>query len=295
MPLANVAEVAAEDNPVKTVDATPVNNVEEAEVAEKSTIETDDATPENDEKQAEVAKEIKETESAIAALETLVKEAEKNEDNDAAIQNLVKEAEEVTDATLEKPVIEAEKSDVIQETEAAPTDATVQNPAQETEKFEEITEIEPEATDATLPYPVIESNRSEESLLKEEAEAVENAVKEIHEVADKVEEIPAKEAESSDPTDHKNQELVSDKTEDVQEKEAEAAANATPEDLVKKDELADQDKNVGNEAEAVSIHEETPVKKLENMTKDEANTEEENKNSSTANLHQMSTEDPDNK
>ncbi|KAK1387619.1 hypothetical protein POM88_015797 [Heracleum sosnowskyi] len=289
----DVAEEAAEDNPIKTVDATPVNNVEEAEVAEKNTIETDDVTPENHEEQAEVTEKIKVAEAAIAALETLL-ESDKTEYNDAATQNPVKEAEESTDATLEKPVIEAEKSDIVQETESASTDATLQSPVKEAEKFEEITEIEPEATDATLSYPVIEFDNTEEILLKEEAEAVENAVKEIHEVADKVEETPAKEAKSSDPTNHENQELVSDKNEDVQGKEVEAAS-ATPNDPVKEVEVADQVKNLVNEAEAVSVHEETPVQKLENMMKDEANTEEDTKNSSTANVQQMSTEDPDNK
>ncbi|KAL8158051.1 hypothetical protein AgCh_002675 [Apium graveolens] len=253
----DLAEEAAEDNPVENVDAT----VEEAEVAEKNTIETDDATPEDHDKEAEVAEKIKVAEAAIAALENLV-EADKSEDNDAATQYPVEETEEITDATLEKPVIEADTYGIIQETEEAPTDATVENPALESVNSEEIPEIEPEATDPTLSYPVIESDKSEESLLKEEAEAVENAVKEIHEVADKVEEIPPEEAASSDPTDHENQELVSDKAEDVQEKEAEAA-----EDPANKDEVADQEKNLGNEAEAVSIH-------------DEASTEEDTKNSS---------------
>lgn len=325
MPYANVAEGAAEDNTNRTVDEVAENDAGEAEVAEKNPSETDAATPRNEEEsevsekikvaeaaeknpietdaatpgnqdELEVAEKLKVAEDAISALETMVKEGDKTEDNDEARQDPVEETEEgpvsegkIADATLEKPVIEADNSDIIRQTEVESTDATHQNPEQEADRSEESPEIEPEATDATLSYPVIESDKTEESLLKEDGEAVENGVKEIHEVADKVEEIPA---EETDSTDHKNQELVSDKTEDVQGKEAEVA-DETQEDPVK--EVGVTDQNLATEAKEVSINEENPVKKLENITKDEANAEEDTENSSTANIHQISSKDPDNK
>ncbi|WOH15940.1 hypothetical protein DCAR_0935488 [Daucus carota subsp. sativus] len=299
---ADEAEVA-EKNPIESDAATPRNQEESevsekikvAEAAEKNPIETDAATPGNQD-ELEVAEKLKVAEDAISALETMVKEGDKTEDNDEARQDPVEETEEVpvsegkiAEATLEKPVIEADDSDMIRQTEVESTDATHQNPEQGADRSEESREIEPEATDATLSYPVIESDKTEESLLKDE-----NGVKEIHEVADKVEEIPPEEADSSDPTDHKNQELVSDKTEDVQGKEAEVA-DGTQEDPVKEVGVADQVENLGTDAKEISINEENPVKNLENTTKDEANAEEDTENSSTANVHQISSKDPDNK
>lgn len=68
---------------------------------------------------------------------------------------------------------------------------------------------------------------------------------------------------------------------------------------MKEVEVADKIKNLVIAAEAASLHEENPIEKSESMrkieTKDAVNTEEDTKNSGNANVHQISTEDPDSK
>lgn len=241
----------------------------EAEVVEKiKAAEAAVATPENHLREAEVEEKLKDAEAAVESLEKLV-----------TIKNPAKETEEIseneveaTNSSIQNPEKETDKSEEILKTQVAATDASPQNPVEQTDKFEENPGIETKATDATSQNVVTESDKTEDSLIKE---AVENGVKEIHEVTGKAEEIPVKEVETFYEAKQDNQELVAEKAEEVLENKAED--DKIEENLVTAEEAAN-----------------TAVDNLESVAKvqsqDASNTDEDTKNSSTA---QLSKEDPD--
>lgn len=220
-------DAPAKENLTRIVDATVNNYVREAEVDKKiKEAEAAVATPGNHLQEAEVEEKIKDAEAAVEYLEKLV-----------TIKKSVTETEE--SSSIQNPEKEVDKSGEILETQVATTDATPQNPVDQTDKSKENPGTETMATDATLQNAVTESDKTKENRIKEAGEAVENGVKEIHEVTGKAEDIRVKEV---------NQSSVADEAEKVLDKKSEA-------DKV--------EENLVTEAEAAN----TAVKKLESVAK----------------------------